>query len=374
MGRACTDGAAAELHRWRRRPRLIRRSLICTVAVLGICSVVCRACRGSTGPRDYDGPSTASPHPAFAHPDMGLTSKRGPSLRAAALSRSGGFVATSRLGSPVGVRSSTGIAPQRSQRTAAGASSEGEDSALTTSGFVGVLGSVVVSLAVLPYLPLSLYSSYLLLTTGAGVPAGPNGIYGLAEGFATLTIIGVSLWSAASLFQRDQGLPQGPLNLLNVTKGLSVFCLAAFFFATTLNITLEPAENPFRGLSLGSDEKQIQVAASKAGKAAEKVTTKVIDATAGTRTGLEGALKDISKSTSSTLEEASKSASSVASDTLAKVSSQSSDAVSRLQNKMKELQAPTAKSAPSSSAPAPATTKVEEPAKTKVEEPAKVDD
>merc|ERR1712217_510311 len=116
-----------------------------------------------------------------------------------------------------------------------------------------------------------------------------------------------------------------------------------------------------RGLSFESDVNQLQAAASKAGKTAQKVSTKVVDATAGPRADLEGALKDLGKTTSSTLDQASKSATSIATDAASKVSSESSDAFERFQKKMKQLQSPRTKSTPGSST-APPSAKVEEPA------------
>lgn len=92
---------------------------------------------------------------------------------------------------------------------------------LDTSSAAGSVGSIAVSLAVLPYIPLSFYSSYLVLTTGAGIEPGPYGIYGFAEGFATLAIWAVVAWSITSLVTRARGLPEGPYNILGVTQGLS---------------------------------------------------------------------------------------------------------------------------------------------------------
>mmetsp|Transcript_70869 Transcript_70869/g.114240 ORF Transcript_70869/g.114240 Transcript_70869/m.114240 type:complete len:375 (-) Transcript_70869:313-1437(-) len=105
---------------------------------------------------------------------------------------------------------------------------------LDTSSAAGSVGAVAVSLAVLPYIPLSLYSSYLLLTTGTGLEPGPNGIYGLAEGCGTLAIWAMVAWSLTSLVTRARGLPDGPLNLLGVTQGLCVFAAAALIGASAL--------------------------------------------------------------------------------------------------------------------------------------------
>mmetsp|Transcript_32842 Transcript_32842/g.101835 ORF Transcript_32842/g.101835 Transcript_32842/m.101835 type:complete len:364 (+) Transcript_32842:61-1152(+) len=94
----------------------------------------------------------------------------------------------------------------------------------TPSGFVG---SLTVSLAVLPYVALSFYSTYLLFTTGKGVPAGPNGLFGLAEGVATLVVFSMTLWSLTSFLTRARGLPAGPLTLLGSAQFLSALAAAA---------------------------------------------------------------------------------------------------------------------------------------------------
>eukprot|EP00416_Gambierdiscus_australes_P032858 CAMPEP_0171090688 /NCGR_PEP_ID=MMETSP0766_2-20121228/32005_1 /TAXON_ID=439317 /ORGANISM="Gambierdiscus australes, Strain CAWD 149" /LENGTH=346 /DNA_ID=CAMNT_0011548713 /DNA_START=26 /DNA_END=1066 /DNA_ORIENTATION=+ len=91
----------------------------------------------------------------------------------------------------------------------------------------GAVGSLAVSLAVLPYVPLSLYSTYLLYTTGRGVPPGVNGIQGLAEGAATLVMFAVVLWSLISFLTRARGLPAGPFNILGATQALSFLASVA---------------------------------------------------------------------------------------------------------------------------------------------------
>lgn len=96
----------------------------------------------------------------------------------------------------------------------------------------GAVGALAVSLAVLPYIPLSLYSTYLVLTTGKGVPAGPNGVYGAAEGFATLVVFAVVAWSLTSFFTRARGLPPGPFNVLGATQFLSFLAAASLGGAT----------------------------------------------------------------------------------------------------------------------------------------------
>mmetsp|Transcript_18160 Transcript_18160/g.47964 ORF Transcript_18160/g.47964 Transcript_18160/m.47964 type:complete len:365 (-) Transcript_18160:40-1134(-) len=106
---------------------------------------------------------------------------------------------------------------------------------LDESTFAGGLGAVAVSAAVLPYIPVSLYSSWLVATTGSGVEAGPNGLYGIAEGLATLVVFAVVAWSLTSLVTRARGLPGGPGSILGATQALSWVAALAFAGATALS-------------------------------------------------------------------------------------------------------------------------------------------
>lgn len=118
---------------------------------------------------------------------------------------------------------------------------------LDPSSPAGTVGAAAVSLAVIPYIPLSLYSSYVLVTTGSGLPAGPNGVYGAAEGFATLTVFLVSLWSLVSFATRARGLPEGPLSLLGVAQFGSYLAVLVFAGATYLTTGDMAKSNPFKG-------------------------------------------------------------------------------------------------------------------------------
>lgn len=113
---------------------------------------------------------------------------------------------------------------------------------LDTSSPAGSVGAAAVSLAVLPYIPLSFYSSYLVLTTGSGLEPGPYNIYGLAEGLATLAIWAVVLWSLTSFVTRTRGLPAGPLNLLAITQALSYVAALALVGASYLAGTWTPPD------------------------------------------------------------------------------------------------------------------------------------
>ena len=46
--------------------------------------------------------------------------------------------------------------------------------------------------------PIVLYSEWVLKTTGSGLPPGPGGLYGAAEGISYLVVVGLVGWSVAS--------------------------------------------------------------------------------------------------------------------------------------------------------------------------------
>lgn len=182
--------------------------------------------------------------------------------------------------------------------------------ALDTSAPSGAVGAFAVSLAALPYIPISLYSSYTLATTGKGLDAGPNGIYGLAEGLATLVVLAIALWSTASFFTRARGLPAGPFNLLGVTQAFAYLSTLTLAGALYLN-SVPPAQNPMRGFP---------VAADKLKKDFQKDPTgTVIRATEAPRKEISDAAKVASTEAGKAFDSASKSASQAASDLQASI-------------------------------------------------------
>lgn len=46
--------------------------------------------------------------------------------------------------------------------------------------------------------PLVLYSLFVLKSTGSGLPPGPYGLYGAAEGVSYLIVVGLVGWSIAT--------------------------------------------------------------------------------------------------------------------------------------------------------------------------------
>lgn len=75
--------------------------------------------------------------------------------------------------------------------------------------------------------PVFWWSLYTLKTTGCGLPAGPFGLIGAAEGISYLVIIGFVASSLLSKVTSGKGLPAGPSGLLGAAEGLSFLSAAA---------------------------------------------------------------------------------------------------------------------------------------------------
>ena len=61
----------------------------------------------------------------------------------------------------------------------------------------GTVGTVATVLGAVSN-PLVLYSLFVLKTTGSGLPPGPFGLYGAAEGVGFLVVFGIVGWSLAT--------------------------------------------------------------------------------------------------------------------------------------------------------------------------------
>ena len=72
-----------------------------------------------------------------------------------------------------------------------------------------------------------LYSEFTLKTTGCGLPAGPFGLVGAAEGISYLAIIGIAGASLATKAKTGSGLPAGPAGLLGAAEGLAFLAIVA---------------------------------------------------------------------------------------------------------------------------------------------------
>jgi hypothetical protein len=74
--------------------------------------------------------------------------------------------------------------------------------------------------------PVVAWSLFALKTTGCGLPAGPFGLLGAAEGISDLVVtgfVGAALYKKATT---GSGLPAGPLGLLGACEGLSFLSAA----------------------------------------------------------------------------------------------------------------------------------------------------
>lgn len=101
--------------------------------------------------------------------------------------------------------------PLRPFRTRAAAGSDDD---------VGIAGTAAIALGLLAN-PVCLWSEYTLATTGSGLPPGPGGALGAAEGVSYLVVLGIVGWSAYTKVSTGSGLPAGPSGLLGAVEG---FC------------------------------------------------------------------------------------------------------------------------------------------------------
>lgn len=83
----------------------------------------------------------------------------------------------------------------------------------------------------------TLYSEFVLKSTGCGLPAGPFGLVGACEGVSYLGIVGVAGFAGYTKIKTGSGLPAGPGGILGLAEGLSflsvVVGLVVFGFQLT---------------------------------------------------------------------------------------------------------------------------------------------
>lgn len=82
----------------------------------------------------------------------------------------------------------------------------------------------------------TLYSLYVLRTTGCGLPPGFLGLEGATEGISYLIVVGIFGWSALTKVQTGSGLPAGPLGLLGLAEGLSFLTVFGGIGVALLNL------------------------------------------------------------------------------------------------------------------------------------------
>jgi hypothetical protein len=91
---------------------------------------------------------------------------------------------------------------------------------------VGTVGTAAIALGLLAN-PIVAWSEYTLATTGAGLPPGPGGALGAAEGISYLVVTGIVGWSLLTKVKTGSGLPAGPSGLLGAAEGLSFLTVLA---------------------------------------------------------------------------------------------------------------------------------------------------
>lgn len=80
------------------------------------------------------------------------------------------------------------------------------------------------------------YSEYTLKATGCGLPAGPFGLLGAAEGVSYLLVLGLVAFSLLTKVKTGSGLPAGPGGILGAAEGLSFLAIAAGLVALAFQI------------------------------------------------------------------------------------------------------------------------------------------
>lgn len=91
---------------------------------------------------------------------------------------------------------------------------------------VGAAGTAAIALGLVSN-PIVDWSLYTLKTTGAGLPPGPGGALGAAEGISYLIVLSIVGWSAYTKVKTGSGLPAGPAGLLGAVEGFSYLSLLA---------------------------------------------------------------------------------------------------------------------------------------------------
>mmetsp|Transcript_21831 Transcript_21831/g.31880 ORF Transcript_21831/g.31880 Transcript_21831/m.31880 type:complete len:203 (+) Transcript_21831:25-633(+) len=82
-----------------------------------------------------------------------------------------------------------------------------------------------------------LVSEYVLKTTGCGLPAGPYGLIGAAEGLSYLGVTALATFSVYTKVKTGEGLPAGPKGVLGLAEGLAFLAVAVGVVVLALQIT-----------------------------------------------------------------------------------------------------------------------------------------
>eukprot|EP00978_Attheya_sp_CCMP212_P041429 scaffold237497_cov58-Attheya_sp.AAC.9 len=107
----------------------------------------------------------------------------------------------------------------------------------TTTSNLGESDQVLLGVAGTLASVITLYSESVLKSTGCGLPAGPFGLVGAAEGVSYLGVVGVAAYSLYTKIKTGRGLPAGPGGILGAAEGLSFLAIFAGLVVLGLQIT-----------------------------------------------------------------------------------------------------------------------------------------
>ena len=93
-----------------------------------------------------------------------------------------------------------------------------------------------VYLAGLLAAPVTLYSEFVLKSTGCGLPPGPGGSLGALEGISYLVVVGVVGLSTVRKVQTGSGVPPGPGGAYGASEGLAFLAALAGIVVAALVI------------------------------------------------------------------------------------------------------------------------------------------
>mmetsp|Transcript_22613 Transcript_22613/g.45788 ORF Transcript_22613/g.45788 Transcript_22613/m.45788 type:complete len:195 (+) Transcript_22613:84-668(+) len=100
---------------------------------------------------------------------------------------------------------------------------ESEQTILGVSGFIASL--------------IMLYSESTLFQTGCGLPAGPFGLVGAAEGVSYLGVVGLVGYSLFTKITTGSGLPAGPKGILGAAEGVAYLAILAGILVLVAQVT-----------------------------------------------------------------------------------------------------------------------------------------
>mmetsp|Transcript_2963 Transcript_2963/g.5266 ORF Transcript_2963/g.5266 Transcript_2963/m.5266 type:complete len:218 (+) Transcript_2963:82-735(+) len=97
------------------------------------------------------------------------------------------------------------------------------------AGILGIAGIVAANIMI--------YSESVLFQTGCGLPAGPAGLVGAAEGVSYLGVVGLVGFSLFTKITTGSGLPAGPRGILGAAEGLSYLAVLAGILVLIAQVT-----------------------------------------------------------------------------------------------------------------------------------------